>query len=246
MRVPGKTRRRQILTTATRLFARQGFDGTTTREIARSIGVNEAIIFRHFTSKEELYWAVVSEQAGTRGNIERLRQHLRSSGSAGRAAAGAAEILLHRREEDGAFTRLLLFSALRDSELSEKFAHNYLTEPLDLVSDYIRASVKRGWLRKIDPVVGAHAFLAMVAGHNLLQELFGGDQHLEYNHRQLGQQLADIWLNGVRARRAPVRLRSNGSARRTPETSENGGKPARKPASVSQRARNHDVTASSK
>ncbi len=245
MRVPGKTRRRQILTVATQLFSRQGFDGTTTREIARSAGVNEAIIFRHFTSKEELYWAVVSEQAKTRGNTERLRQHLRSSGSAARAVAGAAEILLRQREEDGPFTRLLLFSALRDGELSEKFVHNYLTEPLNLITDYIRASVKRGSLREIDPVVGARAFLAMIAGYNLVQELFSGDDHHKYNPRRLGQQLADIWLNGVSARQSsyPARVRSNGSARRTLETSGNGGKPARKPASVSQRARNHAVTA---
>jgi AcrR family transcriptional regulator len=236
-------RQRQILTAATQLFSRRGFDGTTTREIARLAGVNEAIIFRHFTSKEELYWAVVSEQAKTRGNTKRLRQHFRSSGSARRAVAGAAEILLHKREEDGAFTRLLLFSALRDGELSKKFVHNYLMESRDLISDYIRAGMKRGWLREIDPAVGAHAFVAMVAGQNLLQELFAGDRHLEYNHRQLGQQLADIWLNGVRARRAPARLRSDGSARRTPETIGNRSKPARKPASVSQRARSHAVTA---
>jgi AcrR family transcriptional regulator len=107
MRVPGKTRRRQILTAATRLFSRQGFDGTPTREIARLAGVNEAIIFRHFTSKEELYWAVVSEQARMRR--ERLHRRLRSSGSTGQAVFDLAENLLDRRQDDGAFTRLLLW-----------------------------------------------------------------------------------------------------------------------------------------
>ena len=245
MRVPAKTRRQQILTAATRLFSRQGFDGTTTREIASSAGVNEAIIFRHFTSKEELYWAVVSEQAKTRGYTERLRRRLRSSAHTRRAVADMAEILLHKREDDGAFTRLLLFSALRNGELSEKFAHNYLTESLKLMSDYIRAGVKRGRLRKIDPVVGARAFVAMVAGHNLLQELFGGARHLNYNPRRLGQQLADIWLNGVSARQnsSPASLRPTGSARSVSENAGNGSRPARKPASSSGSARNHAVTA---
>lgn len=240
MRVPGKTRRRQILTAATQLFSRQGFDGTTTRKIAGLSGVNEAIIFRHFTSKEELYWAVVSEQAKTRGNTNRLRQRLRCLGSTRKAVADLAEILLHKREDDGAFTRLLLFSALRDGELSEKFVHNYLTESRNLISDYIRAGVKRGWLREIDPVLGADTFVAMVAGHNLLQELFGGAQDLEYNPRQLGQQLADIWLNGVSARQSgsPARLQSKRSTRRAPESGGNDSKPARKPASASPQVRN--------
>jgi AcrR family transcriptional regulator len=245
MRVPGKTRRQQIVMAATRLFSRQGFDGTTTREIAGSAGVNEAIIFRHFTSKEELYWAVVSEQANTRGYTERLRRRLHSSAGTRKAVADVAEILLHKREDDVAFTRLLLFSALRNGELSQKFVHNYLTESLDLISDYIRAGVKRGWLREIDPVVGAHAFLAMVAGHNLMQDLFGGARHLEYNPRRLGQQFADIWLNGVSARQnsSPARLRANGSAKGAPQTVLSNSKRTRKLGSASDRARNDAVTA---
>ncbi len=198
MRVPGKTRRKQILTAATQLFSRQGFDGTTTREIARVAGVNEAIIFRHFTSKEGLYWAVVSEQARMR--TEYLHRRLRSSDRTRMAVGDLAEILLDQRQDNGAFTRLVLFSALRNGELSQRFVHNYLSESLDLISDYIRAGMKQGWLREIDPVVGARAFVAMVAGQNLMQELFSEPRHLKYNPRQLGQQLADIWLNGVSPR----------------------------------------------
>ena len=70
MRTAAKTRRRQILAAALRLFSRQGFDATTTRAIAQLAGVNEAIIFRHFTSKEELYWAVLSEQMQERDPAE--------------------------------------------------------------------------------------------------------------------------------------------------------------------------------
>lgn len=243
MRVPGKTRRKQILMAATQLFSRQGFDGTSTREIARLAGVNEAIIFRHFTSKEELYWAVVSEQATVRA--ECLHRRLRSSAPTMKTVGDLAEILLHKRQDDGAFTRLLLFSALRDGELSQKFVHNYVSESLDRISDYIRAGVKQGSLREIDPVVGARAFVAMVAGHNLMQGLFAGARHLKYNPRQLGQQLADIWLNGVSARpnSSPAPVRSNGSARRAPEAAGNGRKPARKLGSASDRPRNHAVTA---
>ena len=59
IRVSAPDRKRQILAVATRLFARQGFSGTTTREIAEKAGVNEALVFRHFPSKEELYWDVL-------------------------------------------------------------------------------------------------------------------------------------------------------------------------------------------
>jgi AcrR family transcriptional regulator len=46
--------RKRILTAAVRIFSRDGFQGATTREIAREAGVNEVTIFRHFRTREEL------------------------------------------------------------------------------------------------------------------------------------------------------------------------------------------------
>jgi AcrR family transcriptional regulator len=46
--------RERILTAAHRVFSRDGFQGATTREIAREAGVNEVTIFRHFHTREEL------------------------------------------------------------------------------------------------------------------------------------------------------------------------------------------------
>ena len=61
-RLSATDRRQQILQVATQLFARQGFNGTTTRQIAEKAHVNEAIIFRHFPTKDDLYWGVLDEK----------------------------------------------------------------------------------------------------------------------------------------------------------------------------------------
>ena len=45
-RLRADDRRRQIVDVAARLFSKKGFSGTTTKEIADSAGVSEAIIFR--------------------------------------------------------------------------------------------------------------------------------------------------------------------------------------------------------
>ena len=238
MRAAAKTRRRQILTAAMQLFSRQGFDATTTRAIAQLAGVNEAIIFRHFTSKDELYWAVLSEQMQERDPAERLKRELRFSRHARLTIAETAENLLRRDEQDVALTRLLLFSALRPGELSQKFIRSYIGESLALVSEYIREGVEKGWLRNIDPRVGARAFMGMLAYQNLLEELFGGDGHQNYDPSELGLQLADIWLNGVSARRgSAARGRCNASGKREPGVAGNGR------GGASQRSRNHAATA---
>src|SRR3954453_970873 len=59
VRMAADERRLQIARVAMRLFSERGFRGTTTKEIAQAAGVSEAIIFRHFATKEELYTAII-------------------------------------------------------------------------------------------------------------------------------------------------------------------------------------------
>lgn len=47
--------RRALLDAATELFAGRGYDRTTVRDIATRAGVNQALLFRYFGSKEALF-----------------------------------------------------------------------------------------------------------------------------------------------------------------------------------------------
>src|ERR1700704_165991 len=65
-------RRQAIVRTAVPLFARKGFAGTTTRELAEAAGISEALLFRHFPSKQLLYREIL--QLGCQGDpaLEKL------------------------------------------------------------------------------------------------------------------------------------------------------------------------------
>ncbi|MCK4721544.1 TetR/AcrR family transcriptional regulator [bacterium] len=54
-RLSGDERRHQIIEKAAEVFAKKGVMGTRTRDIAEICNINEALIYRHFASKEELY-----------------------------------------------------------------------------------------------------------------------------------------------------------------------------------------------
>jgi len=54
-----KDTRQRLLEAATRVFARDGVSGATTREIAREAKVNEVTLFRHFQNKDELLRQVI-------------------------------------------------------------------------------------------------------------------------------------------------------------------------------------------
>lgn len=55
LRLDAEERRKAIVNAAVPLFARNGFSGTTTREIAEAAGISEALLFRHFPTKKALY-----------------------------------------------------------------------------------------------------------------------------------------------------------------------------------------------
>jgi AcrR family transcriptional regulator len=55
LRLDSDERRSAIVQAAVPLFARKGFAGTTTREIAEAAGISEALLFKHFPSKQHLY-----------------------------------------------------------------------------------------------------------------------------------------------------------------------------------------------
>jgi len=58
-RLSAEARKEAIVEAVQDLFAEKGFEGTTTRELAKAAGVSEALLYKHFPSKESLYAAML-------------------------------------------------------------------------------------------------------------------------------------------------------------------------------------------
>ena len=206
-RVSATDRREQILGVARQLFAKQGFRGTTTRQIADQAQVNEAILFRHFRSKEALYWAVLDElspQRNSRGNLQTLiSERVRSVGSPEadeKFFAAVAEGLLERSRRDPDFIRLFLFSALERHSLSQRFFRTYTTVYWDLLAKYIRGRMRAGEFKATNPLLAARSFIGMVGHYNIMHSLLGPGKYPDYSDRLVSKTLARIWLGGMRTK----------------------------------------------
>jgi AcrR family transcriptional regulator len=71
LRLPGPKRREVLVDAALRVFAGGSYSGATTAQIAREAGVSEPILYRHFGSKRELYFACLDEAwARLRATVE--------------------------------------------------------------------------------------------------------------------------------------------------------------------------------
>ncbi len=178
------------------LFAKKGFRGTTTRNLAAQAGVNEAIIFRHFKTKEELYSAILEHKA--------CEMHDERFEEIARLAAGTDDekffetigrTFLDRHEADSTFMRLLLFSALEGHQLSEMFLANMASR--NPVAQYIERRIREGAFRQVDPVLGARALLGMFVSYLQGQEIFGQKKTQQYSREEVVRTFVSIFLSGI-------------------------------------------------
>lgn len=75
-------RRYELITAAAQLFRRQGFDATSTRDIAAAVGMHSGSPFYHFKSKDALLFAVMEE--GMHSAIARQARALQGDASTAR------------------------------------------------------------------------------------------------------------------------------------------------------------------
>ncbi len=202
VRVPAEDRRLQIIEVARDLFASRGFEGTTTRELAENIGINEALLFRHFPTKEDLYWAVLQHMIDMRGTKDRLRENIRAGMTDRDTFRAVAQDILNRNVQ---LTRLLFYSVLEKHELSDRFFSTHVIAYHEILADYIREGITAKRFRDMDPLLAARAFIGMFSYHFQIQELFGGKQVQHFEAQEVITRLVDIWLEGMKPRPHPAR-----------------------------------------
>lgn len=98
-------RRQALLTAAARLFREQGFDATSTRDIAAAVGMHSGSPFYHFKSKDALLYAVMEE--GMHAAIARQARALRGAASTENEPTADAPLVQLRRLIRAHFDTLL-------------------------------------------------------------------------------------------------------------------------------------------
>ena len=189
-------RRQQIIATAMELFGKKGFRGTTTRDLATEADVNEAIIFRHFKTKEELYSAIIEQKAGERDSYHEELERLATVGDDEQFLEAVGRTFLEKHETDTTFMRLLLFSALEGHQLSDMFVSSMAER--HPIANYIKRRIGDGAFRQVDPQLAARALMGMFASFIMWQEIFGFKNKQPRDREEVVRTFVSIFLSGMR------------------------------------------------
>ena len=203
-RMSGDERRSQILKVAISLFSQRGFSGTTTKEIARAAGVSEAMVFRHFATKHELFHAILDFKAcegGTKNPPWEDKIGCQAIEEKDDYAVfyNLAINALRHHKEDIDFMRLLFYSALDEHELSQMFFDQFVSRIYDFIGSYIKQRQADGAMREVEPRIIVRAFLGMLIHHSLNNILWDKKRHLlDVSDEQAAHEFVIILLNGVK------------------------------------------------
>ena len=224
----GGERRLQILRVAMRLFSQRGFRGTTTKEIAAAAGVSEAMVFRHFATKEELYSAILDQKACVHDEMDPRQIVAEAIARKDDAAVfeGIALDALNHHESDPEFQRLLLHSALEQHELAQMFWDKFVRRVYKSLTAYIRERQREGAIVNIEPAIVIRAFIGMVMHHSLNNNLWDRKRSLlKISNQAAARAFTDILLQGVSAR---PQSKTNGNGRTRSRTVTAKGKRSKK------------------
>ena len=194
--------RSSILTAARSVFARKGFDGATTREVAQIAGVNNAMIYYHFKDKDELYRAVLVDSFSL---FERIWDHrvFRSTATVRQKIKTFIEefILFHQRNED--LRKIMSMEFAVCSEHYRWLADHYLVHSHTRLANLLKEGMRKGELRRCDPVMVIPSLVGMIIHSFIMRPISErvSGKSVDLSIGRFGKFVTDVLFDGLKPAR---------------------------------------------
>ncbi len=189
---PGR-RRQEILDSALDLFADGGFQGTSVREIARAVGVNEATLYHYFPSKGAILDAILEVLLAERSEMLAAVDDPR---------AALREVLyeltmrmmarLHAPREQK-FVRMMMIEGPRLAVLGRYPFLRLMHDSGQRVNEAFEKLILTGRMRRTDPRLIALQFLAPIFIYGFHQHGLGGRTKEPINEAAFARAHAELF-----------------------------------------------------
>ena len=197
--------REKITEAAAAEFAGSGMAGARIDRIAQRAGVNKAMIYYHFASKEKLYQTIIDEQVdkismalqGVVGSDMDLETALLTLAKTYHAAFGGRQdlvaMLLHELADGGAHLKQALQNMIWRKGIPDRL--------MTLLEDGIR----EGRFRTVDPRQAMLSFAGMNLFYLFMSPIATSLWEIEHENEFLENrpaQIVDLFLHGILSRQA--------------------------------------------
>lgn len=170
--------RKKIIDAGLKLFAQKGFAITAIKDIAQVAGISTGLIYRHFTSKEELYCTLIGDTANELG---KAIQRLEAYESPVQAFIDMTTSLLIdiQSSEDLSCYFLLICRSVLEEEALPQMAEFRKTDLIlyDKAAELIKKGQQLGEFKPGDPYKLALLYFSVIQGMANMK-LFMGEKYI--------------------------------------------------------------------
>ncbi len=185
----------RIVRAAAALFSRQGFHGTSTREIARLADVSEVTVFRYFEHKDDIFWSALQV------SFDALKPRLTSLDRSSRRETPEVmlpeiiSMLVDIATYSPELVRLIAVAVLEMRGRAEEVCREHLTPLFEAISGYLSRNIESGRMRNLNPAIVTAAIALTVMAQPELSKLIDGNRMSQLGGREAIHEYSSFWLD---------------------------------------------------
>ena len=200
-------RREEIVHVAGRLFAYQGYHGTSTRQIAHLASMSENTVFRHFDNKESLFWSTLRAHFAALDIQRDLLEKIANREPPEVVLPKLLELFADTASYRPELLRLIAVAFLEMHPKGEAFIQERLSPAMLAISQYLERNIKGGKIRDLDSTTVTAALTVTALTHAGISRLIDKNKPL-LNHQERNRAQVRFWLDmlapGLPAHESPV------------------------------------------
>lgn len=163
-----------ILFKALKLFADNGYDGVTVRDIASEVGIMQSSLYKHYKSKQEIFNTLVQtmqtqfkEASATfhlpEGALDEMANEYANGGNS--VLKNISSSIFHYYLKDpyaSQFRKMLSIERYKDKEIERIYREIFIDTAISYQTTLFREMIEQGFMRKTDPEIMALQFFAPI------------------------------------------------------------------------------------
>jgi len=187
----------RIVRAATALFSRQGYHGTSTREIARLADVSEVTLYRYFEHKEDVFWSALAYC------FETIKPRLGSLEPGARdlppeiVLPRILSILIDTATFSPELVRLIAIALLEVRGKAEEVCRDHLSPIFVVIERYLQSNMDAGRLRNLNPAITTTGIAMTVFAQPELSKLIVGCGLSKMDSREAVETYTRFWLGAL-------------------------------------------------
>lgn len=185
----------KIIQAASKLFASQGYHGTSTRQIAHLAEVAENTLFRQFAHKEELFWVTLRDHSSRFRLSRDLQDGLEQCEPPEIVLPKILDLFTDTARFKPEFFQMVAVAFLELHWKAELFGNDFLSPIMLQISGYLETNIKCGRIRGKDPAILMAALITTTLIHPEISRLICRDKSLYRDTQCAGREYSRFWLD---------------------------------------------------